>query len=69
MTFKEVEEKFLNGGMLTKLFYTRKILHEIDNIRITEKQFKKIISDYDTTFKSYFGVVTKHYYTFKQKEQ
>jgi hypothetical protein len=66
MTFKEVEERFLIGEKLVKLFYTRKVLHEIGNTRITEKQFKKILADYETIFSAEYGMVTKHCYTFKQ---
>ena len=69
MTFKEIEQRFLSGEKLTKSFYIRKIHHDIGDTRITEKQFYKLINTYDTVFTADYGGFTKHYYTFKQKEQ
>lgn len=69
MTFKEVEEIFLSGEKLTKLFYIRKICHSIGANTITENQFYKLINTYDTVFTVDCGGLTKHYYTFKQLEK
>lgn len=66
MKVKEVEERFLNGERIVKLFYTRKVSHEIGGKRITEKQFDYIKEKYDTKFIPEYGMVTKHYYSIKK---
>lgn len=66
MTFKEAEEKFLSGEVLAKRFYSRKTIHDINGENITQKQFERLVSENEITFKADYGMVTKHFYTFKQ---
>jgi hypothetical protein len=72
MKFKDIKERFENGGIVKVYFGTQKTLYSIENENITYVQFQKLLKEYPqekVNFLGHWQGITKHYYTYKINNQ
>lgn len=62
MKYLDVKEKFLSGSKLNKVFGIRNMFHYIDDIKINQKTYDKIIMEYKDNSSTFIDTsgLTKH---------